>query len=77
MLKPEITVTLFPRKKKATKDSAPVNEPTVDYVAAAEEAAARLGKKLVIGAVVVTVSTVAAATLGNIATEAVKHALNK
>ena len=77
MFKPEITVTLFPRKKKATTDSAPVTEPKVDYVAAAEEAAVRLGKKLVIGAVVVTVSTVVAATIGAIAVEATKSALNK
>ena len=77
MLKPEITVTLFPKKKRNTTDSSPANEPTVDYIAIAEEAAARLGKKLVIGAVVVTVSTVVAATLGAIAVEATKSALNK
>ena len=77
MLKPEITVTLFPKKKRNTTDPEPANEPTVDYIAIAEEAAARLGKKLIIGAVVVTVSTVVAAKLGDIAIEALKHTLNK
>jgi hypothetical protein len=75
IFKPEVKITLFPKKTK--NNETPISEPNVDYVAAAEEAAARLGKKLVIGAVIVTVSTVAAATLGSIATEAVKHALNK
>lgn len=75
IFKPEVKVTLFPKKTKT--DETPISEPTIDYVAAAEEAAARLGKKLVIGAVIVTVTTVAAATLGSIATKAVEHALNK
>jgi len=75
IFKPEVKVTLFPKKTKT--DETPISEPNIDYIAAAEEAAARLGKKLVIGAIVVTVTTVAAATLGSITTEAVKHALNK
>lgn len=77
MLKPEITVTLFGRKAKKDDATTPVEEPTIDYIAAAEEAAARLGKKLVIGTVVTSVATIAAATIGSIAVIAVNHALNK
>jgi hypothetical protein len=76
MLKPEITITMFGRKKKQ-ETNAPVEEPTVDYIAAAEEAAARLGKKLVVGIIVTSVATIAAATLGNIAIAAVESHLNK
>lgn len=75
MLKPEITVTLFPRKK--TADSEPSIDPLADYVSAAEKAAERLGKKLIAGTVVVAITTAVAATLGAISVEAVKHALNK
>ena len=76
MLKPEIKVTLFGRKTRQNEE-APIDEPTVDYVAAAEEAAVRLGTKLVIGAVIVSVSTIAAATLGNIIIAAAEKALTK
>jgi len=75
LLKPEITVTLFPRKKKANTET--VQEPTPDYVAASKEAAAELGKKFFLGAGLVSISTVAAATIGGIAVVAVHHALNK
>lgn len=75
MLKPEIKVTLFPRKDKNTSE--PVEEPTVDYIAAAEEAAARLGKKILVGAVAFSVITVAAVTLGNIAVAAAVNAIEK
>jgi hypothetical protein len=76
ILKPEVKVTLFP--KKAKKTDAPLNEePNIDYVAAAEAAATRLGKKLVVGAVVVSVTTIAAATLGSVIVTAVDHTLNK
>jgi hypothetical protein len=76
ILKPEVKITLFPRKNKKTEET-PIEEPTPDYVAAAEEAAARLGQKLVIGAIIVSVTTIAAATLGSIAVTAVEHALAK
>ena len=74
-LKPEIKVTLFPGKNKNAESSIP--EPKIDYVAEAEAAATRIGKKLVIGASVVSVVTVGAATLGSIAVIAVKHAIEK
>lgn len=76
MIKPEITVTLFPKKAKKTAE-VPIEEPTVDYVRVAEEAASRLGKKLVIGAVVVSVVYVGVATLGSIAVTAVEAHFNK
>jgi hypothetical protein len=76
IFKPEVKVTLFPKKTKKT-DEIPIEEPTVDYVAAAEAAAGRLGKQLVIGAIVVSVASIAAATLGSIAITAVDHALTK
>lgn len=74
---PEIHVTLFGRRKRSEDNTTPVEEPTVDYVAAAEEAAERIGKKAVLGAVVVSVATVAAATLGAIAVKTVEHHLTK
>ena len=76
MLKPEITVTLFPRKKKATA-SEPVQEPTPDYIAEAKAAATDLGEKFFIGLGAVALATVAAATAGAIAVVSVNHALNK
>lgn len=76
MLKPEITITLFPRRKKTT-DSVPTQEPNVDYVAAAKAAARELGKELFVGLGIVALSTVAAATIGGIAVVATNHALNK
>ena len=77
MFKPEITVTLFPRKKKATT-SEPVQEsnPVID-IDAAKAAATELGKKFFIGAGAVAIATVAAATAGAIAVVSVNHALNK
>lgn len=74
-IKPEITITLFPRKKKATTETA--QEPTVDYVAASKEAAAELGQKFFLGAGAVAVATVVAATIGAIAVKAFEHALAK
>lgn len=75
IFKPEVKITFFPRKDKNAETL--INEPSVDYIAAAEAAATRVGKKAVIGATVVSVATVAAATLGSIAVIAVNHALNK
>ncbi len=77
MLKPEITITLFPRKKKATA-SEPTQEPTpVIDIDAAKAAATELGKKFFIGAGAVAIATVGAATAGAIAVISVNHALNK
>jgi len=76
MLKPEITITLFPRKKKATTTE-PTQEPTPDYIAEAKAAATELGKKFFIGAGAVALATVGAATAGAIAVVSVNHALNK
>lgn len=77
MLKPEITVTLFPRKKKASA-SEPVQEstPVID-IEAAKAALTDLGKKFYIGLGAVALTTVAAATAGAIAVVSVNHALNK
>lgn len=74
-IKPEIKVSFFARKDKNA--DAPTPEPSIDYVAAAEAAATRIGKKLVVGASVVSVVTIAAATLGSIAVIAVKTAIEK
>lgn len=77
MLKPEITITLFPRKKKATA-SEPTQEPTpVIDIDAAKAAANELGKKFFIGLGAVAIATVGAATAGAIAVVSVNHALNK
>ena len=76
LLKPEINITLFPRKKKAT-DSEPTQEPTTDYVADAKAAARELGKELFVGLGLVALTTVAAATVGGIAIVATHHSLNK
>ncbi len=77
MFKPEITVTLSPRKKKTTT-SEPVQEstPMID-LDAAKAAAEEIGKKFFIGAGAVALATVAAATAGAIAVVSVNHALNK
>lgn len=74
-IKPEIKVTMFPRKDRTNE--VPTDEPKIDYIGIAEEAASRLGKKLVVGAIVVSVTAIAAATLGSIAVTAVEHALEK
>lgn len=77
MLKPEITITLFPRKKKATA-SEPTQDPTpVIDIDAAKAALNEFGKKVFIGAGVVALATVGAATAGAIAVVSVNHALNK
>lgn len=47
-----------------------------EYVQVAEEAISRLGKQLIIGAVVTIGATIVAATLGNIAITVVEHALD-
>lgn len=76
LIQPRISITLFPGKKNGKKDEEQTPEPTIDF-AALEEAAVRIGKKLVVGTIVVSVSTVAAATVGAIVLEAAKHNLNK
>lgn len=79
LFKPEVRVTLFPKKAKTSETTEDTALP-IDLTAAiadAEAAAGRLGKKVVLGASVVSVVTVAAATLGSIAIIAVNHSLNK
>lgn len=77
MFKPEITVTLFPRKKKANT-SEPIQEPNpIVDIEAAKAALTDLGKQFFIGAGAVALATVAAATAGAIAVVSVNHALNK
>ena len=77
MLKPEITITLFPRKKKATT-SEPVQEsiPVID-IDAAKAALTEAGKKFFIGAGAVALATVGAATVGALTVVTVHHNLNK
>lgn len=73
--KPEITVTLFP--KKAQKFEPPIEETPVDYVRIAEEAASRLGKKLLVGGIVFSAVFVGMSTLGSLAVTALEARLNK
>lgn len=75
MFNRKIEIKLVKDNKKSTTDNTPVAEP-IDYVAVAEEAADRLLKKLLIGTIVVVVSTVAVATLGHIAENLVDHAIH-
>lgn len=51
-------------------------EPTPDYVAIAEEAAVRLGKKLLIGAAVMIVTAAVVTVLANAADTALQNALD-
>ena len=75
MFNRKIEIKLVKDNKKSTTDNTPVAEP-IDYVAVAEEAADRLIKKLIVGAVVVVVSTVAIATLGHIAENLADNAIH-
>lgn len=75
MFNRKIEIKLVKDNKKSTTDNTPVAEP-IDYVAVAEEAADRLLKKLLIGTIVVVVSTVAVATLGHIAENLADHAIH-
>lgn len=53
-----------------------VEEPKPDYVAIAEEAAARLGKKLIIGICTVVVVTVVTTMLADIAVNAMDNTID-
>ena len=64
-LSPKLSVTLLEKKQKSEDPDAP-EEPKVDYVAVAEEATGRIGKKLVIGAVIVVAAHVFLTTAGTI-----------
>lgn len=75
MFNRSIQIKLVKDNKKSTTDTISTLEP-IDYVAVAEEAADRLLKKLMIGAVVVVVSTVAIATLGHIAENLADNAIH-
>lgn len=55
----------------------PFTIPPIIDLDAAEAAAERLGKKVVIGAAAIAVVTIAAATLGNVIVIAFDHQLNK
>ena len=75
MFNRKIEIKLVKDNKKSTTDNTPVAEP-IDYVAVAEEAAERLTKKLIIGAVAVVATTFVLATLGNIAENLVDNAIH-
>ena len=67
-------------RKKVTTDATPevpFTLPPIIDIDAAEAAAERLGKKIVIGAAAVAVVTIAASTLGHLAVLAFDHQLNK
>lgn len=64
-LSPKLSVTLLEKKQKP-EDHDASEEPKVDYVAVAEEATGRIGKKLVIGAVIVVAAHVFLTTAGTI-----------
>ena len=64
-LSPKVSVTLLEKKPKPEDLDAP-EEPKIDYVAVAEEATGRIGKKLVIGAVIVVAAHVFLTTAGTI-----------
>ena len=64
-LSPKLSVTLLEKKQKP-EDPDASEEPKVDYVAVAEEATGRIGKKRVIGAVTVVAAHVFLTTAGTI-----------
>lgn len=70
MFKPQINVTVGLGRNRKNNSTPTVEEPTPDYVKLAEEAASRLGKKLVIGAVVVVATTIVLSTLSQITVNA-------
>lgn len=57
-------------------DITPEEEPKPDYIGIAEEAARRIGKKLLIGAVVMVVTTAVVTVLANAADTALQNSLN-
>lgn len=63
------------RTRKSTPETVPTEEPTPDYVAIAEEAASRLGKKLLIGAVVVVATYVVLSVAGSLAESAFENTI--
>lgn len=71
-ISPKVSVTLMEKKPKVADLDAP-EEPKVDYVAVAEEATGRIGKKLVIGAVIVVAAHVVLTTAGTILTNALNN----
>lgn len=74
MFNRKIEIKLVKDNKKSTTDNTPVAEP-IDYIAVAEEAADRLVKKLIVGAVVLVTVTAVVATLGNIAENLADNAI--
>lgn len=71
MLNRKIEIKLVKDNKKST-DAVP-QESTPDYVKLAEEAAIRIGKKLLIGTVVVIATTVVVSALADIAVNAMDN----
>lgn len=76
-IRPTINVSLFGKKRKADDNTVPAEEPTPDYIKLAEEAAHRLGKKLLVGAVVVIVTAAIAGAAANIAVIAFDNATSE
>lgn len=76
-IRPQIHISFFAKKRKDETQTVTAEEPTSDYIQLAEEAAARLGKKLLIGAVVVVVTAAIAGAAANIATIAFEESLSE
>lgn len=64
------------RDDARSNTAAPVQEPTPDYVAIAEEATRRIGVKLLVGVAVVLVTTAVVSVLANAADSALQNAIN-
>lgn len=73
-LKPKLSVSLWEKKdRKKHADLESTDEPDTNYVEIAEEAASRIGKKLVIGTVVVIAAHILLTTVSEIATKAFEN----
>lgn len=60
----------------AAKNTVNQEEPKPNYVAVAEEAAVRLGKKLILGAIVTVAAVAVVSVLANAADSALQKAIN-
>lgn len=74
MFKKKLEVRLVNDAARSNITAAP-EEPKPDYVGIAEEAAVRLGKKLLIGAVVMIAATAIVSVVANAADTALQNAL--
>lgn len=78
MFKLEIKPVWVSKKRSAkSNEEAPITNPPIIDIDSAEAAAERLGKKAVIGAVVVVAATAAAGAVATIAVHAFDHAINR